>query len=194
MQPSARLPLKAIVLTVIIRERIAYLVICDSMTVIRGEQILPACFIGIYIAVLCDLSARIGSCNIRYITEFIISILGRAQVDSHAQRAVYLFCKLILSVIIIINKGIRNTVVPILRVLYIADIIIAIVGKRLLSAEGIPHGGHIGNYAVWIAAVCLIGIRYSARAPSDIEPETDAPEVCVQRNYTLSTQFCQLLV
>ncbi len=39
------------------------------------------------------------------------------------------------NVIIIINKGIRNTVVPILRMLYVADIIIAIVGKGLLSAE-----------------------------------------------------------
>ena len=180
MQPSARLPLEAIILSVIIRERIAYRVICDSVTVIRGEQILPARFIGVYIAVLCDLSARIGSCNISYITEFIIGILGRAQVDSHAQRAVYLFCKLIISVIIIINKGIRDTVVLILCVLYIADIIIAIVGKRLLSAElfSMPY-----HYAV------LGGIARCK--PSET--------VCMQKqsaqsNYTLSTLYCQAVV
>ena len=93
----------------------------------------------------------------------------------------YLFCKLIISVIIIINKGIRDTVVLILCVLYIADIIIAIVGKRLLSAEGIPHGGHIGNYAVCIAAVCLIGIRYSTDVRSAVYSEPYTTEICIRQ-------------
>ena len=56
-QLPAHLPSQGIASAVIVRERIAYLIVCDGMAVIRGEQILPARFIGVYIAVLCDLSA-----------------------------------------------------------------------------------------------------------------------------------------
>ena len=53
--------------------------------------------------------------------------------------------KLIVLIIGIVNKGIWDTVVLILRMFNIADIIIAIVGKRLLSVEFLSMPYH---YAV----------------------------------------------
>ena len=40
----------------------------------------------------------------------------------------------------------------------------------------------IRRYAIRVVACLLIGIRHSARALSAIEPETDAPEVCISDN------------
>lgn len=98
----------------------------------------------------------------------------------HLKRAVHLFCQLVILIVGIVDIGIRNLIISVVRMLYVADIVVGIVGKGLHSAElfSMPY-----HYAV------LGGI---ARCKP---PET----VCMQKqsaqsNYTLSTLYCQVIV
>ena len=57
----------------------------------------------------------------------------------HLKRAVHLFCQLVILIVGIIDIGIRNLIISVVRMLYVADIVVGIVGKGLHFAEGVAH-------------------------------------------------------
>lgn len=177
-QLPAHLPSQGIASAVIVRQRVAYLVIGDGVSVIGGEKIAP-CGIIIAIRILYRHSCGIRALGLGYIAEAVIRIARHIRSDTDIRIRAVLGYQPVVIVVDICDLGIYLIVVCILGRLYVAYIVIGIVGKSKNTVKGIAHRRHIRCQTVCVVRIALIRIGYSAVVISCVYPESDASEISI---------------
>ena len=177
-QLPAHLPVHGVASAVIVRQRVAYLVIGDGVSVIGGQQVAPR---GVFIAVgvLYSHSCGIRALGLGNIAEAIVRIARHIRSDSYIRIRAVLGYQPVVIVVDICDLGIYLIVVCILGRLYVAYIVIGIVGKSKNTVKGIAHRRHIRCQTVCVVRIALIRIGNSAVVISCVYPESDASEISI---------------